>query len=470
MFLLPRRFQSWSIAVTLLLCAGCATYYQKTIKFQESFVRGDIAEADRILDENKKAGQGKDRLLYFLQKGVVLQMLGRYEESNQFFEQAYLFTEDIQKNYTLEAFSLLSNPTILPYRGEDFEVVQIHYYKALNYLYLNRYEEAQVECRRLNIKLNQLNDRYGQRKNRYRRDAFALNLMGIIFEASGDINSAFISYRNSYEAYTEDYGPNFNVDAPLQLKKDLLRSAYLNGFKEELAHYETEFEMSYNSPEDSPGGELIFFLNNGLGPVKSEWGINFFIVRGKGGMVSFVNDDMGFSFPFSTEGKGNAVNLGDLKIVRAAFPKYVERKPYFRLAELLVAGQRYPLEISQDINRIAFATLEDRMIRELAVSLLRLAAKQAAEYAVSKKSEGLGALLSGVNAITEKTDTRNWQTLPYNIHYARIPLPEGTHELQLRYQSPLGTRSFSKTLQVTIERGRTNFQHFHLLDTIPPDL
>jgi len=47
------------------------------------------------------------------------------------------------------------------------------------------------------------------------------------------------------------------------------------------------------------------------------------------------------------------------------------------------------------------------MLRKLATSLLRLAAKQAAEYAISKKSEGLGALLSGVNAITEKTDTRN---------------------------------------------------------------
>jgi len=464
---LSRRFRSWSIVVTLLFCAGCATYYQKTIKFQESFIRGDIAAADKILDENEKAGQGKDRLLYFLQKGVVLQMLGRYEESNQFFEQAYLFTQDVQKNYTLEAFSLLSNPTILPYRGEDFEVVLIHYYKALNHLFLNRYEEAQVECRRLNIKLNQLNDRYGQRKNRYRRDAFVLNLMGIIFEASGDINNAFISYRNSYEAYTEDYGPHFGVAAPQQLKKDLLRSAFLNGFAEEQAQYEKEFGISYQHEEDSPGGELVFFLHNGLSPVKSEWSINFFIVRGKGGVITFVNDEMGLSFPFPMEESGGATKLGDLKLVRVAFPRYLERKPSFRHSELLVDGKKYPLEISQDINRIAFATLEDRMLRELATSLLRLAAKQAAEYAVRKKSEGLGALLSGVNAITEKTDTRNWQTLPYNIHYARIPLPEGTHELELQSQSLQGTRRFSKTLEVVIDRGRTTFQHFHVLDSTP---
>ncbi len=463
-----RRFRSWSIGLTLILVAGCATYYQKTIKFQESFSRADFETANKILDENKKAGQGKDRLLYFLQKGVVLQMLGQYAESNRFFEEAYLFTEDVQRNYALEAFSLLSNPTVIPYRGEDFEVVQIHYYKALNYLCLDMYEEAQVECRRLNIKLNQLNDRYAQRKNRYRRDAFALNLMGIIFEASGDINNAFISYRNAYEAYREDYEPQFKVKVPLQLKKDLMRSAYLNGFDEELSQFENELGMSYRHQEP-PGGELIFFLNNGLGPVKSEWSINFFVVRGKGGVVSFVNEEMGLSFPFPTGKSGDAANLGDLKFVRAAFPKYLERKPYYRNAEVAVAGQRYPLEVSQNINQIAFATLEDRMLRELATSLLRLAAKQAAEYAVRKKSEGLGALLSGVNAITEKTDTRNWQTLPHDISYVRIPLSEGTYEMELRSDSPQGSRTFFRTIPIAIRNGRTTFQHFHILDSFPPD-
>jgi hypothetical protein len=466
----PRCIRIGSLVLTLLLCAGCATYYQKTIKFQESFTRGDFETANRILDENKKAGQGKNRLLYFLQKGVVLQLLGRYEESNQFFEQAYLFTEDIQRNYTLEAFSLLSNPTVIAYRGEDFEVVQIHYYKALNYLYLGMYEEAQVECRRLNIKLNQLNDRHGQRKNRYRRDAFALNLMGIIFEAGGDINNAFISYRNAYEAYREDYAPQFNVKAPPQLKKDLVRSAYLNGFTEEQAQYEKEFGISYRHQEDSPGGELVFFLHNGLGPVKSEWSINFFIVRGQGGVVTFINEEMGLTFPFAGEGSGGAAKLSDLKFVRAVFPKYMERKPFFREAELEAAGGRYPLALAQDINQIALKTLEDRMLRELATSLLRLAAKQAAEYAVRKKSEGLGALLSGVNAITEKTDTRNWQTLPYSISYARIDLPEGVHDVTLRSQSPYGNRTFSKRLQVTIDRGRTTFRHVHILDSTPLDL
>ncbi len=455
-----------TILIILLITAGCATYYQRNIKFQELFIQGKIEDAEKELKKNKRAAKDKNRLLYYLQNGVVSHILGKYEESNNFFEDAYIFTEDLQKNYAAEAFSLLYNPEVLPYRGEDFERVLIHYYKALNYLRLNKLEEAQVECRRINIILNQLNDKYSKHKNRYKSDAFALNLMGIIFEASGDYNNAFISYRNAYEAYEEVYRPLFGVATPLQLKKDLLRSAYQNGFTDELKKYEKSFGMQYSHNEQE-GGELVFFWNNGLGPVKGEWSINFFIVRGKGGMVTFVNEEMGLSFPFFLEGSDSSLTLGDLKFVRIAFPKYLERKPYFRNAELVASGKRYPLELAQDINGIAFKTLEDRMTRELATSLLRLALKQASEKAVRQKNENLGALLSIANALSEKADTRNWQTLPYSISYARIPLPEGKNTVELKSYSPRKSRENSEIFYLEIKKSKTLFYMFHDLESIP---
>ena len=465
----PERkiFVKFGIIALLLLAVGCATYYQKNIKFQENFIKGDFDQAARALDKNKGAAKGNDRLLYFLQKGVVLQLQGNFEESNRYLEEAYLFTEDIQKNYAREAFSLLSNPTVVPYKGEDFEVVLIHYYKALNYLSLNQYEEALVECRRINIKLNQINDKYAKRKNRYKRDAFAYNLMGIIFEAAKDYNNAFISYRNAYEAYEQDYKPFFEVEPPSQLKKDLLRTAYLNGFTQELAQYEKIFGMKYIHQKNE-GGELIFFWNNGLGPVKDEWSINFFIVRGKGGSVTFVNEEYGFSFPFMPDkGSDNSITFSDLKFVRVAFPKYRERKPYYRKAGMIASHKEYPLELAQNINEIAFKTLEDRMIRELANSLLRLAFKQAAEKAVSKKAENLGALLSIVNTLSEKSDTRNWQTLPYSISYARIPLPSGENTVEFKSLSPGKSRENVLSFKFNINKGGTIFRMFHTLDSIP---
>ena len=453
----------------IFLTTGCATYYTKSIQFQEQFVKGEIEEAAKILDKNKKATKGKDRLLYFLQKGVVLQMLQDYNQSNQLFEEAYIFTEDFRKNYSSEAASFLINPTVKPYTGEDQELVLLHYYKALNYLRMNQLDEALVECRRINIKLNELNDRYEQKKNRYKRDAFATNLMGIIFELSGDVNNAFIAYKNAYEAYEEDYKKYLSVDVPEQLKLDLLRIAYLNGFTEELERYEKLFNMKYEHKE-RPDGELIFFWHNGLGPVKDEWSINFFIVKGQGGLVMFVNEELGLSFPFPLPPMGSGTGeLGDLKFVRVAFPRYLERKPYYRTANLTVNNKQYPLEMAENINEIAFKTLEDRMLRELANSLLRLAVKQAAEYEVRKKNENLGALLSVVNAISEKTDTRNWQTLSYSISYSRIPLTEGNNHVILNTWSPMNSRVATTEFDFQIARGETIFHIFHSLESIPLD-
>ena len=76
----------------------------------------------------------------------------------------------------------------LPYKPEDFEVILVNFYKAMNYLQMDQMEEALVEVRKINIKLNELNDKYPDYKNRYQRDAFAHLLMGLIYEASGNYN------------------------------------------------------------------------------------------------------------------------------------------------------------------------------------------------------------------------------------------------------------------------------------------
>ena len=334
------------LGFSCLVFVRCASYYKSNVQFHEHFVNNEMELADKVLNENKDEAEGNNRLLYFLQKGTVLQLMEKYDESNRFFEDAYIYTEDYQENYAMQALSLITNPTVIPYRGEDFEVIQIHYYKALNYLMLKQYDLALVECRRLNIKLNEINDRYEDRKNRYKTDAFALNLMAMIFDATKDYNNAFISYRNAFEAYQQVYAPSFGVQAPEQLKMDLLRTAYLNGFKEELLAYEKQFGMHYvhHEPEN---GELILFWNNGLGPVKDEWSINFFIVKGKDGIVSFVNEEYGLSFPFPIKDSGESSKLSDLKFIRVAFPKFLERKPFYNKGLLSLDDSTYYFELGQ---------------------------------------------------------------------------------------------------------------------------
>lgn len=451
--------------VLFFALAGCRTYYQRQQEFHGYFQTGRLEDAARVLESSREGQRRRNQLLHLLDQGVVQHMLGNYARSNELFEQAFIMGEDFRKDIMDEALALLTNPGMSEYRGENFELLMVHYYKAMNFIHLGDFDAALVECRRMNIKLDALQDRY-RSDNRYRRDAFIHNLMGIIYDASGDANNAFIAYRNAYEIYRDDYTDLFGVTVPEQLKYDLVRSAYRSGFSDLGREFETLFGIQ-NPGGLAPGkGELVFFWQNGLGPVKQEWSLNFTVVRGAGGSVQFVNEEMGLSFPFFAGGQASG-DLGDLRLVRVAFPRFAERRPVFGGARLVSGSQQAGLQLAQNVNAIAFKSLEDRMLREMSTALLRLALRQAAEQGLRQKDDRLGAVFSILGAVTEQADTRNWQTLPHSIHYARMALPEGQNTLQLELFGSGQQVVRNVPIDVQIAPGRTTFRNFHTLDARP---
>lgn len=455
-------------AVVFIFLSSCATYYKKTKKFHEQFTTGNLEKADQVLANNEEKVKKKNLLLHKLNRGVVKFMLSEYEKSNEFLLEADRIMEDQQKNYSLEALSLLSNPAIKPYKPEDFEKVLVNFYLSMNFLKMGKYNSALVESRRINIKLNELNDKYKDHKNRYQKDAFAHTLMGLIYDANHDYNNAFIAYRNAYDVYESDYAKNFGVDAPKQLKKDLLRAAYRTGFYDEVNYYEKKFGMTYKHKKHD-GGEVVFLWLNGLGPVKSEWSINFTVVKGQGGYVTFVNEEYGINIPFYIGDKSSNEKsaLENLRMTRIAFPKYLERDPVFKSAEVKFNNSTYQFEEAENVNEIAYKTLRDRMLRELGNALLRFATKKALEKAVSNQSAGLGTLVSVANAVTEKADTRNWQTLPYSISYTRILLPEGENTVEFKAK---GHNTYkNQSFRFDIKKGKTIFHTFHTLESYPAE-
>ena len=390
--------------------------------------------------------------------------MGKYNESNEAFEKAFLFGEDFRINYLNEAASYLTNPTLAPYRGEDHEHLMVLYFKALNYLKLNKPEDALVECRRLNIRLNQLSDKYDSDK-KFQRDAFVHTLMGIIYQSNKDYNNAFIAYRNAVQIYEEDYAGFFNVKVPEQLKKDLLNTAYWTGFNEEFDRFKNHFSMPDYKP-NSPDAELVFFWHNGLAPVKDEWSVNFVINRESDNLVAFKNESLGVVFPFPLENDKDKKDLSDLEVFRVAFPKYVERPAYYSSGSLQLNDSIFPLELSEDISQIAFYSLKQRMVKEMSKGLLRAALKKAGEYSMRKEDERLGALIGLVNAISEKADTRNWQTLPHSIYYARLPLQEGSNTVNFNLHTSEGNPTrFPFTYQA--QKGQTLFHTFSSLESMP---
>ena len=103
------------IVLLLLVVSSCATYYQSNYSFNQEFETGNLERALASLQSKSSQEKGKRQFLFDVNNGLVLSLLGRYEESNAYFEKAYLYGEDYRKNYLLEAGSYLTNPNFTPY-------------------------------------------------------------------------------------------------------------------------------------------------------------------------------------------------------------------------------------------------------------------------------------------------------------------------------------------------------------------
>jgi hypothetical protein len=453
----------YSLIITF--CTSCGNYYQSIYTFNSNFEQGNFKAAADALDKDKKAETRKTRLIYYMNRGVVESMQGNYEASNAFFEKAYQLGEDLQINYFNEAASFLLNPNIVDYKGEDFELLLINYYKALNYLKMGEKEKALVECKRMDIKLSKLSSKYTS-DNKFQRDAFIHTLMGIIYDANGETNNAFVAYRNALEIYQTDYQKFFQMPVPQQLKEDLLRVAYENNFLEDLHRYEKEFNMKYTH-DKAKKGDLVFLWHNGLGPVKAETSINFTILRGQAGVVNFSNEDLNLNFSFPVDDSTYYKSgLSQLELIRIVFPKYVERPTLYNQAEISWEGKTATLDMVENVNAVAFKTLNQRMLLEVGKSLLRVAMKKASEYTLRKENQEAGALLGIVNAFTEQADTRNWQSVPHSIYYTRMKLPEGKQEVKFTTKAiAAGRPDQNFTFTFDIKLGQTVFHTFSSLET-----
>lgn len=71
------------------LTTSCATYYQTNQSFNQDFERGNLESALATLQADTKEANSKRQFLYFVNKGLVLSMMSRYEESNDYFEKAF---------------------------------------------------------------------------------------------------------------------------------------------------------------------------------------------------------------------------------------------------------------------------------------------------------------------------------------------------------------------------------------------
>jgi hypothetical protein len=452
-----RIFLASPVIGGMLFLFGCTTYNQSLTSYYKNVYAGNYPQAEKDLDNNGLIQKPRNKLLYLMEKGRVTHLRGEYEESNKYFNNADQLLDSGLTGVADAAVGLLVNSMSQTYKGEDFEKFMIHYYKALNYLYLNNTEDAIVEARRITLQAQDQGDKFNNKDNRYSNDAFALMFQGMLYERNNDVNNAFISYRNAAEIYLKNPDQAYyGTPMPMGLKEDVIRTAMLNGFTTEADQFEKTFGIPYTPNKPAEGGELILFWENGLAPVKTQEDLFFSMIRHSDGGLFFVNG-AGLEIPFNYSGDRNRVNLKSVESLRVAFPKYIAQAPYYLSASISANDQQIPLEKAEDINELAFKTLQQRTLKELGKVLSRLAVKKMAEYGLRAAAtsdgktngvlEGLGYGVQLYSLLSEKADTRNWQSLPSSISYARVPLQKGANKVSIVLKNAQGVAE-TKTIEV----------------------
>jgi hypothetical protein len=435
--------------------------------YYENMRMHNYDKALKNLEGNKLIKKNRNQLLYFLEVGKAYRLKDDPVQSNRYLNLADNFIENTNKSAADIALGNLLNPMQQTYRGEDFERFMIHYYKALNYSAMGQIDDAVVEARRIGLSATTQADKFNNKENRYSKDAFALNLQGMIYEMAGDMNNAFISYRNAADIYLKANDTYYGVTTPRQLMQDLLKASYAMGFTSETGRYEKLFNTKFDGNQ-AAGGELILFLEEGQAPVKEEK--NFVLTSaGQVGNFNFIDPDgHNSNIPFNY----HAYNISESKLsavraLRVAIPVYRIAYQNPAATNISVNGKDYKAELAQNLNNVAVNVLKERFLTEMANALARQLTKklvekgtQAAAEGIAKKrdkksgkdtddeaekekkrkrreenakaaGEAAGFVMNMVNTISEKADTRNWQSLPAFISYIRIPLSEGENEIHI---------------------------------------
>ncbi|MDR1956660.1 MAG: hypothetical protein LBQ30_07390 [Treponema sp.] len=125
---------------------------------QENFTQS----AETLEELNGNIYRGKDKVLYYLDKGLLTHYAGNYEGSSVLLQEG---ERAIEANFAVsisqEIGTVLLNDRTREYDGEDYEDIYLNAFNALNYYHRKSMDEALVEIRRMNNKLRDLSVKYG---------------------------------------------------------------------------------------------------------------------------------------------------------------------------------------------------------------------------------------------------------------------------------------------------------------------
>ena len=400
--------------------ASCATYTDSIKPIREDFTSGAYEKALSSLEELSLKEEKRNELLYLLEKGSLLGRLGQTKKSQKAFLAADRAVDRLYRaSLAGEVASYLYNDSAKDYQGEDHEKVAIHTHLALSFLEDGQLQKARVEARAINTQLNEINNFYDENKNRYREDAFARLLAGLIYEAKKEWDSAIVEYRAALKIYEGTYKQHFDTPVP----KLLVDSLYRLSKKRRRTALINKIEKTYKPapPPKAKSASLIVIHEVGLIPMKTT---EEFVFMWDGKPIRF-------SFP----------------VIKRQFQSIYGR------TGVTVNAAFASADLVQNLSQIARSTLEDARGRFTLKMGARVVLKDQIAQQAEKSFGIFGKLAAGIyGAVTETADTRSWTLLPSAYYVTRVPLKPGSYNVKITTNSRV-----SKLQKIRLKKGEVAF-------------
>jgi hypothetical protein len=394
------------IAPVIALLISCVTV-DPYVKVDHLVDREDFSAGVNTLEQMRSSiYRGKDKVLYFLDKGMLTHYAGDYQESSSLLQDG---ERAIEANFAIsisqEIGTYILNDRTRDYGGEDYEDIYLNVFNALNYYRRSNMEEALVEIRRINNKLRDLSVKYG---------TLMTNMQKMALENGTEIPSnpeAPVKFNNS--ALARYLGMLFyrgtgNRDSA-RIDQQQLRIAMSDAPSIYKNPVPSSVQDELTVPPDMARLNVIGFA--GRSPVKNEEVIRIFL--------------------------RNAW-------IKIALPVMTARQSLVSSIEVVLdSGESFTLELLEDMSAVAAATFVQKKNLIYTKSIVRASVKgiaasvfnSAAEK--SEENKGLYSLLGLGSQIlaeaSEKADLRMARYFPGKAYVGGINLAPGIYSFTVTF-------------------------------------
>lgn len=452
------------ITAGVLILSSCfTTRNQRFVEIDEAAGRGDFETAATQVDsERDELYSKRDQVLYFLDSGMLNFYNRDYRRSiQQFHEAERLIEEYFTQSISQTAATFLLNDNAQDYSGEDFEDIYLNVFKAVGFLQQDEFESAFVEVRRINTKLNLLEDKYQglaaqyssteeasvefePGESRFYNSALARYLSMIMYRADGNYDSARIDWEEIQEAFFQQsnlYGFPLPLDDSVIERTDEARLSVL-AFTGEAPEKraETLYVVTFDDRV-----EIVYAGEGDQGTLIPEGYTGFYYPGVEGG----------YRFKFQ-------------------LPRMVLRGSEVTRIRVVVDGEPVgELNMLESMEQIALDTFQVRepliflktVTRTIVKGIAAQKGKEQMQTAGAESGSLLGVAAGLIGSVatdvavdaSEQADLRVSRYFPAYAHVGEWNIPPGTRTVEVEYYGAGGLIRIENVGAVDLRPGELNF-------------